>query len=123
MKTMPEIDIGRVIIDRLEAAFPKPAIFSADEILEWPDDVLPALETADFLQETERAAAVICDGCHWGCHKPVAVRKRSAGQTPHAYIICDEEPNLGRIELSWGRIRQYRTSLNSLADFCAAPLN
>ena len=117
MTTVPENDIGRIVIDRLEAAFPQPAIFSADEISEWPDGALTALEAAALLQETVRAAAVMCDGCHWCCHKPVEVRRHAVGQVPYVYIICDEEPNLGRIEVSWDRLRQYRTTLNSLAGF------
>lgn len=110
-----ETDLSRIIIERLEAHYPAPAIFAADEIAEWPDHVLPGLEAFTLFQSAERAEVLLCDGCHWNCSKPVVFRKQKAGA--RAFIVCDEEPDLGRIGVPIERLRQYRVTLSLLAVF------
>ena len=110
-----ETDLSRIIIERLEAHYPAPAIFAADEIAEWPDNVLPGLEALGFFQSAERAEVLICDGCHWYCSKPVVFRQQKAAA--RAFIVCDEEPDLGRIGVPIERLRQYRATLTLFAAF------
>lgn len=110
-----EADLPKIIIERLEAYHPAPAIFSADEIVDWPEGIISDLQTAGLVQPAERAEFIICDGCHWGCMKPVVVRKQKG--SARAFIVCDEGPDLGRIEVSLERPQQYLSSLSLLAGF------
>jgi len=103
------------IIERLEAHYPAPAIFAADEIAEWPDNVLPVLEALGLFQSAERAEVLTCDGYHWYCSKPVVFRQQKTAA--RAFIVCDEEPDLGRIGVPVERVQQYRATLTLLAVF------
>lgn len=116
-------DLPSIIVERIEASFPAPAIFSGDEILHWPDGTLRSLEAAGVFQQAERADAVICDGCAWCCFKPVVVRTSGRSHTARAFIVCDEEPDYGRIDVGLDRIQQYRTTLSLLAGFLRGALS
>ena len=110
-----EADLPGIIIERLEASYPAPAIFTADEITDWPDEILSGLQASGLLQPADRADFVICDGCHWGCYKPVVFRRSATGT--RAFIVCNEEPDLGRIGITIERLQQYRSTLSLLAQF------
>lgn len=115
-----EADLPNIIIERLEAYYPAPAIFSADEIVDWPEGVISELQTTGLIRSTERAENITCDGCHWGCMKPVVVRKQKA--STRAFIVCDEEPDLGRIKVSLEHLQQYLSTLSLLAGFLRVSL-
>ena len=101
-------DIPCILVERLEASHPASATFDADETDEWPDGIVPSLLKSGLLQETRRATALVCDGCNWSCDKPIIVRKLVASGRTRAFIQCDEEPDLGRIQVPMERLRGYR---------------
>lgn len=109
--SISEADLPAIIVERLAAYYPAPAIFGADEIADWPDDITAGLELSGLLKPAHRADIVMCDGCHWGCYKQVVFRPGITAA--RAFIICDEEPNLGRIGVPIERLRQLQCSLKS----------
>jgi len=110
-------DFPRILVERLEASHPAPAIFDADETSEWPDGIVHALLRSGLLQEARRPTTLVCDGCNWSCDKPVIVRKLVASGRTRAFIQCDEEPDLGRIQVPMERLRGYRLVLRMLDRF------
>jgi hypothetical protein len=100
-------EIPAIVLDRIADRSPQHALFDADEVSAWPEWVLQALLTAGLFQETSRATEVFCDGCEWGCLKPVVVRTLPNGRTSRAFVACDEEPDRGRIEITPERLQRY----------------
>lgn len=92
----------------------EPAVFSADEIRQWPDGAHAALMAAGALQRMSPAQVVACDGCEKNCFKPVHVRKRPDGRGAAAFITCDEPEDLGRIRVELTRLEQWQ-ALGSVA--------
>jgi hypothetical protein len=113
-------DIPAILIERIEAAHPAPGSFAAEETHDWPSEVLPALLRQGVIAEADRAEAVTCPGCEWLCTKRVVVRK--AGATSGAFIICDEEQDLGRIPVPLDSLRTFVTGLGAMSRFAAAAL-
>lgn len=100
-------DIPQIILDRVADCFPQHAVFDTDEISGWPDWALGPLVVAGLLQEGSRATEVFCNGCEWACLKPVVVRTLPSGRKSRAFVTCDEEPSLGRIEVAPERLKRY----------------
>src|SRR5262245_15311677 len=100
-------DIPQIILDRIADCFPQHAVFDTDETSGWPDWTLGLLIDAGLLQQGSRPTEVFCDGCEWGCLKPVVVRTLPNGRKSRAFVTCDEEPDLGRIEVGSERLKRY----------------
>jgi hypothetical protein len=109
------VDIPALLVERIEAAHPEPAVFSEVEADDWPPGALAYLRGADILRPATRAEAMPCPGCDWQCHKAVLVRSTSKAREPQAFIVCDEEPNFGRIAVGLRSLGQYRATLASIA--------
>src|SRR5215510_13665440 len=100
-------DIPAIVLGRIADHSPQHALFDSDEVLAWQPWGLQALLTAGLFRETSRATEVFCDGCDWGCIKPVFVRALPNARKARAFVVCDEEPDLGRIEIAPERINCY----------------
>jgi hypothetical protein len=98
------------ILERITTCSPQRAVFGADEVSDWPTWVLEVLLATGLFRETTRAAEVFCDGCERGCLKPVIVRNLPNGRRSRSFIVCDEEPDQGRIEVAPERLRRYFTT-------------
>ena len=83
-------DLPRILLERVEAVHPAPAVFSAVEAEDWPDGALQHLIERGIVKAATRARALACDGCELGCHKPVVVRRIAATASSVAFINCDE---------------------------------
>src|SRR5262245_30838520 len=112
-------DISAILVERIEASHPAPALFSAAETDEWPTGVLQHLLTCGVVQLAARARTLLCPGCEWECHKPVVIRTMTAGPRTLAFIACDEEPDHGRISVPLQSLNQYSATLARLSGFIA----
>jgi hypothetical protein len=115
-------DIHRILIERIEASHPTPALFSATETDEWPTEALNALLNCGVLQPANRAESTWCTGCEWQCHKTIVVRTRVSSSQTEALITCNEEPDLGRITVPMRNLDQYRTTLAAVSKFIAGQM-
>jgi hypothetical protein len=115
-------DIPAIVLDRIADHSPQHALFDSDEVPAWPPWVLKALLTAGLLRETSRATEVFCDGCDWGCLKPVIVRALPNARKPRAFVVCDEEPDLGKIEITPERLKRYMATVGLAARFVGRSL-
>jgi hypothetical protein len=77
---------------------------------------------AGLLAKTNRAKSAICTGCEAQCHKPVILRRKPGANIPSAFIVCDEEPDHGRVPVRLSRLDQFNGSLATAACFAASAL-
>ena len=111
--------IPAILVERIESYHPSPAFFYGDEVDDWPPGALAHLLHAGILAISgTRVEDVVCPGCEWSCQKELVVRSR--GSQLQAYVVCDEEPNLGRIAIE--SFVPYQTTLRALALFVGARL-
>jgi hypothetical protein len=114
-------DLPAVLLVRIAQSHPAPAQFARVETDEWPDGTLSALFQAGIVYRAERADAVVCPGCEWQCFKAVLVRTSAANRV-RAAIMCDEEPQHGRIPVTISLLDRFATSLRTLAGLIAREL-
>jgi hypothetical protein len=114
-------EILAAVLDRIADDSPQQALLDSDEVSAWPSWILPVLVAAGLFQETSRPTEVFCDGCHWACLKPVVVRILPSGLT-RAFVSCDEEPGLGRIEVAPEQLKRYIATVDLAARFVGRSL-
>jgi hypothetical protein len=57
-----------------------------------------------------------CDGCEEQCiNKPVVVYPATEDKPGRAFIVCDERDGMGRIRVSFDRMRQWQTTCDLIA--------
>lgn len=112
------------ILERLGCAeSSKGAFFPWDEVKNWPSGVLDVLVANGLLQPAQPAAAIECDGCEENCiNKPVVVYPSQEDKPGRAFIVCDEHDDMGRIHVSFDRMRQWQCSVDAVCSFVAASL-
>lgn len=113
-------DIATILIERIEAAYPGPAYFSADETDDWPAELLSCLLSQRLVAVAERAEAITCMGCEWQCHKHVEIRMADA--KVRAFIKCDEAPCHGRVPVDLRQLQRFETGLRMFGDFLGSVL-
>ncbi len=64
-----------------------------------------------------------CDGCEERCtNKPVVVYPTQEGKLGLAFIVCDELEDMGRIKVSFDRMRQWQSNTDAVCAFVATSL-
>ena len=101
-----------VVLERLGCADPaKGSFFFWDEVKDWPAGALDVLVTSGLLQQAQPMTTIECDGCEERCsNKPVVVYPAQEGKPGRAFIVCDELEDMGRIRVSFDRMRQWLTT-------------
>ena len=120
--TVQAADVARILLERIEASHPAPALFSTAETDEWPARSLNVLVKCGVLKSGGRAESLWCPGCEWQCHKTVVVRTAGAHLCPQAFITCDEEPGHGRIFVPLRSLDQYAATLSGVSGFIASQM-
>jgi hypothetical protein len=101
-----------VVLERLGYADPsKGAFFFWDEVKDWPSGSLDILVANGLLQPAQPMMSIECDGCEERCsNKPVVVYPVQEGKPGRAFITCDEREGMGRIRVSFDRMRQWQAT-------------
>lgn len=95
----------------------KPIIINWDATQQWGDGVLDRLIEFGLLASTSSAQILECTGCEHRCFMDVITDTSKAKQT-RAFIVCDapeKQSEMGRIEVSLERLKQWRCSIKRLA--------
>lgn len=114
-----DLDPIQAVLDRVGVEHPSPSYFDGHEVERWPPEAATAMVRLGLLVETTRAQSTICTGCELACHKPVVVRGKPGADTLGGFIVCDEDPKLGRIRVPMNRLRRFRASFTTLAHAAA----
>lgn len=120
---LPAANPIRMIIERVAAEHPAPAVFFGYEMDEWSTGAMEVLAEKGLIIESGRATSAVCTGCGIQCHKRVVVRRLPAGGEARAFIVCDEEPDHGRIPLRLEHLRSFQASFATVARLAADCLN
>lgn len=114
----------QVVIERLGCADPaKGAFFFWDEVKDWPSGALDLLVTSGLLQQAQPMTTIDCDGCEENCiNKPVVIYPAQEDKPGRAFIVCDERDDMGRISVSFDRMRQWRCNIDAVCGFIAGSL-
>jgi hypothetical protein len=112
-------DIPALLVERIESAYPAPALFSAVETDDWPEGTLSHLQACGILRYAQRAEVVVCPGCSWQCHKLVVVRSTGTSTGRQAFIVCDEDPDHGRQPVTARSLDQYGATIDGLSAYLA----
>lgn len=110
---MTSADILNTLLERLVASPANQAIFCADEITEWPADLVASLIDIGMLRQAAPASVVECDGCEENCLMPVHVYPAKEQRISHAFIACDKRDDIGRVPVDMHRLKvwQFTSSL------------
>ena len=113
-----------VVLERLGCADQaRGAFFFWDEVKDWPSGALDVLVTSGLLQQAQPMATIECDGCEERCsNKPVVVYPAQEGKPGRAFIVCDEPDDMGRIKVSFDRMKQWQSNADAVCGFIAASL-
>ena len=121
-------DLLESLLERLATAGVAKAIFSADEIEEWPAGALSSLVDAGMLQQAHPASVVECTGCEQNCLMPVHVFTAEDHRVARAFISCDKRDDIGRVPVDMGRLKAWQITgallaktLAQLLGFTRAP--
>jgi len=108
-----------VVLERVGCADPvKGAFFFWDEVNAWPTGSLGVLVASGLLKPAQPMATIECDGCEENCMMPVEVYPTQEDRQGRAFITCDKRDDMGRIKVSFDRMRQWQ----STGEFIAAAL-
>lgn len=115
-------DVSAVVVERMAAFHPAPAVFDLSEFEDWPKGVFEALLKEKCLVPAPRATSTVCPGCEWQCTKRVAVRQVSNSGALKAFIVCDEDRDYGRIKIEPERLARFQTTLELFSRYLAKSL-
>lgn len=107
-----QINPLQVVFERLGYVDPaKGAFFFWDEVKNWPSGALDVLVTSSLLRQAQPMTTIECDGCEEKCiNKPVVIYPAQEDKPGRAFIECDERDGMGRIRVSFDRMRQWQTT-------------
>lgn len=118
-----QITLIQIVLERLGGnTLSKEAYFYWDEVQDWPTGSLDLLEKIGLLKLAQAMTSVECDGCEEKCIMPVVIYPTQLDKLGRAFIVCDKPVDLGRINVSFDRMRQWRCTLDAVCKFVAANL-
>lgn len=118
---MKPADMLPTLLARLAAAGGEAATFSAQELAEWPADLLAVLKAMGLLSPTTPASSVTCPGCEDECAMPAEIANTAKGET-RAFVTCDKRDDTARVPVPLAQLEQWQCTPRQLADALAATL-
>ena len=109
------------LIGRVAASPDARALFTTDELAQWPGEVVTALTTQKVISKASPAFSAVCPGCECECVMPVHAPPHPT--RPRAFIVCDKRDDTSRVAVPISRLEQWKASGESLADLLARLLD
>ncbi|NLH49698.1 MAG: hypothetical protein GX444_14020, partial [Myxococcales bacterium] len=97
------------------------ALFDWQDADRWPAGAIDRFVKAGLLKPAEPATAVRCDGCERECFERVEVKQRK-GKPSLAVIHCREDPDIGRVEVDFARLRRWRVDWEKIREAVSTAL-
>lgn len=108
----------RELLERVADGQEASALITEDELSRWPNAVVAEMKTQRLLAKTRPATSAVCPGCERECTMPVHVLS-DAARAPAAFIVCDKRDDVNRVDVSIGRLEQWHTTGELIADLLA----
>lgn len=120
---MNHVNPLHVVLERLGCADPaKGAFFPWDEVKDWPAGALDGLVANGLLKPAQPMTTIECDGCEENCTMPVTIYPAQDDKPGRAFITCDKPVDLGRIRVSFDRMKQWQCHTDAVCKFIADSL-
>lgn len=114
---MNSTDLLKIIIERVgfcDAA--QGAYFPADEVTQWPQEVMQLLLKAGVIKPAQEfKKTLVCTGCEDACNMLVAFSQEMSDKPRRAYIECERYDNIGRVPVNMSRLYQWHSSGDNFA--------
>ena len=110
------------LLDRVAALQGAPVLIGADELAQWPSEIVAAMKGQKLIIKARPATSAICPGCEEECVMPVHTIPARSGD-PALFIFCDKRDDIGRVPLPIARLEQWQASGDSIADLLAGLLD
>lgn len=91
------------------------AVFSDDEIKNWPTSITNILLKHEILQRAQPARVVECKGCEENCIMPVNVFPAENKQPARAFVACDKRNDVGLVPVDISRLQQWQSTIEMIA--------
>ena len=95
------------ILDRVAALPGAPALLSAEELNQWPDEAVATMKAQKLITRARPASSAVCPGCERECVMPVHVLTDKARQAA-AFIVCDKRNDIKDREMKREIERSFR---------------
>ncbi len=105
------------LFDRVAALQGTGALFTTDELAQWPGAAVAALKALKLIAKARPASSAICPGCERECVMPVYTRSHPTGSA--AFIVCDKRSDVNRVDIPITQIEQWQASGDSIANLLA----
>jgi hypothetical protein len=107
------------LLDRVGRTSGRSALFTAEELEQWPIDAVTAMKAVGLLAAAAPASSVPCPGCERYCFMPVHVYPAEQNRPARAFISCDKPEDVGTVTVPIGRLGQWQASGDSIAALLA----
>ncbi len=102
------------LINRISAQKGGIVFISADELNEWPSDIVACMKASGLLEKGQPAKSIVCPGCEQACSMPVNILVNRTNR-PVAFVFCDKRDDTNRVQISLDHIEQWQSSCYLLA--------
>jgi len=92
------------------------AIFSQDEIENWPSHMFEIFKRNHLIQLAEPAKSIECDGCEQNCIMPVHTITYRNNNSVHTFISCDKTYDIGRVPVDKNRLVKWQITDEMIAN-------
>lgn len=113
---MTENTLLTYMLDRLSSSKDGQAVFTADEIENWPSGLLNTFQKTGLLQSMQPAKVIECSGCEESCFMPVHIFPTENNIPARAFIACDKRNDMGRIPVAFSRLALWQTTSELFAN-------
>jgi len=89
------------------------------ELRLWPGAAVAAMKSQKLLAKARPASSAVCPGCESDCVKRVHVLSAEGNQPARAFISCDSRDDVSLVPVDFGRLEQWQTTGELIADLLA----
>lgn len=109
------------LLNRVAALQGASVLISADELAQWPGEVVAAMKAQKLITRARPASSAVCPGCEEECVMPVHTIPLPS-RDPALFIACDKRDDIGRVPVPTASLEQWQASGDSIADLLAGLL-
>lgn len=107
------------LLGRVGASRGATVLINDAELNLWPSTAVAAMKSQKLLAKARPASSAICPGCERDCVMPVHVLPAGGNRPARAFIACDKRDDVSRVAVDFGRLEQWQTTGELIADALA----
>jgi hypothetical protein len=120
---MNPIDLLTEVLNRIAQTHNDTAVFTAQELNQYPETALSALTSQKLLIPATPAVDTQCPGCEEQCTRPVHKRTHPVTGQPSIFVVCDLRTDTHYVPIDSDQLTQWVCHPHSVCAFIAKDLN